>query len=127
MGIGSADGPVENLNETFRTQPALLTASVAIWRVWQNWSKTTCKLTLSHSLAIFCTMWLRVLSILKAIKLVELRGQLMRKRFLRALVQCTPSSVWMMKRLLKRVKKRHKTGCVSVNFNSPGQIYFVAE
>lgn len=30
------DGPVENLNETFRTQPALLTASVAIWRVWQE-------------------------------------------------------------------------------------------
>ncbi len=30
------DGPVEDLNQTFRTQPALLAASVAIWRVWQQ-------------------------------------------------------------------------------------------
>ena len=29
-------GPEEKLNETDKTQPALLTASVALWRVWQN-------------------------------------------------------------------------------------------
>ncbi len=30
-----AQGPVEKLNQTNFTQPALLTASVALWRVWQ--------------------------------------------------------------------------------------------
>lgn len=29
-------GPAEELNKTWQTQPALLTASVAIYRVWQQ-------------------------------------------------------------------------------------------
>ena len=29
-------GPAEELNKTWQTQPALLTASVALWRVWQQ-------------------------------------------------------------------------------------------
>ena len=29
------NGPEESLNSTDRTQPALLTAGVAVWRVWQ--------------------------------------------------------------------------------------------
>lgn len=29
-------GPAEELNKTWQTQPALLTASVAIWRIWQH-------------------------------------------------------------------------------------------
>ncbi|MCE1787286.1 acyltransferase domain-containing protein, partial [Enterobacter hormaechei] len=29
-------GPEEELNKTWQTQPALLAASVAIWRVWQE-------------------------------------------------------------------------------------------
>ena len=32
----TANGPEADLNETHRTQPALLTASVAIWRLWQQ-------------------------------------------------------------------------------------------
>ena len=31
-----ANGPEADLNETHRTQPALLTASVAVWRLWQQ-------------------------------------------------------------------------------------------
>lgn len=30
------DGPTDDLNKTWRTQPALLTASVALWRLWQQ-------------------------------------------------------------------------------------------
>ena len=29
-------GPAEELNKTWQTQPALLAASVALWRVWQQ-------------------------------------------------------------------------------------------
>ncbi len=31
-----SQGPAEKLNQTNFTQPALLTASVALWRVWQS-------------------------------------------------------------------------------------------
>ena len=34
-------GSDSELNQTHRTQPALLTASVAIWRVWQAQGSTT--------------------------------------------------------------------------------------
>ncbi|MBV2122780.1 MAG: malonyl CoA-acyl carrier protein transacylase, partial [Candidatus Thiodiazotropha sp. (ex Ctena orbiculata)] len=30
------DGPAESLNQTENTQPAMLTAGVAVWRVWQQ-------------------------------------------------------------------------------------------
>ena len=30
------EGPTEELTKTQNTQPALLTASVALWRIWQN-------------------------------------------------------------------------------------------
>ena len=30
------EGPAEELNKTWQTQPALLTASVAVYRVWQQ-------------------------------------------------------------------------------------------
>ena len=30
------DGPAEELNKTWQTQPALLASSVAIYRVWQS-------------------------------------------------------------------------------------------
>ncbi|CSI63147.1 malonyl CoA-acyl carrier protein transacylase [Vibrio cholerae] len=47
------DGPVEDLNQTFRTQPALLAASVAIWRVRSG--RETCAASAS-----FRTITLRV-------------------------------------------------------------------
>ena len=31
-----ADGPIEALNETERTQPAMLVAGIATWRLWQE-------------------------------------------------------------------------------------------
>ena len=31
-----SEGPLENLNETERTQPAMLVAGIATWRLWQE-------------------------------------------------------------------------------------------
>ena len=31
-----SEGPVEELNETERTQPAMLVAGIATWRLWQE-------------------------------------------------------------------------------------------
>jgi [acyl-carrier-protein] S-malonyltransferase len=35
-GTSASQGPEEQLNRTENTQPALLAASVAVWRVWQK-------------------------------------------------------------------------------------------
>lgn len=43
-------GPAEELNKTWQTQPALLTASVALWRVWQQKGGKTPALLAGHSL-----------------------------------------------------------------------------
>ncbi|UAJ65701.1 ACP S-malonyltransferase [Candidatus Schneideria nysicola] len=71
-------GPSEKLNQTCQSQPAILTASVAIWRLWKNFSKKNPDIIAGHSLgeysALVCA---EVLSFTDAIKLVALRGSLM--------------------------------------------------
>ncbi|MGB7995812.1 MAG: acyltransferase domain-containing protein, partial [Photobacterium halotolerans] len=44
------NGPAEDLNQTHRTQPALLAASVAIWRVWQQEGGAQPAVLAGHSL-----------------------------------------------------------------------------
>ena len=44
------NGPAEDLNKTWRTQPALLTASVALWRLWQQQGGATPAVMAGHSL-----------------------------------------------------------------------------
>lgn len=74
------DGPVEDLNQTFRTQPALLAASVAIWRVWQQLGLEQPAVLAGHSLGEYSALVCAgVIDFKQAIKLVELRGQLMQQ------------------------------------------------
>lgn len=48
-------GPAEELNKTWQTQPALLTASVALYRVWQQQGgKTPVLLAGPQPRRIFC-------------------------------------------------------------------------
>ncbi|MBL4647766.1 MAG: acyltransferase domain-containing protein, partial [Gammaproteobacteria bacterium] len=73
-------GPAEQLNETQYTQPALLTAGVAVWRVLQQQSSIQPRYMAGHSLgeytALVCA---NALDFLTAVKLVEKRGQLMQQ------------------------------------------------
>lgn len=50
------EGPNKILNETRYTQPALLTASVAIWRVWKTQGGATPVLLAGHSLGEFSAL-----------------------------------------------------------------------
>ena len=75
-----ANGPEEQLNETQRTQPALLTASVAVWRVWQQQGGATPAYFAGHSLGEYSALVCAgVLSLADAVKLVEKRGQYMQQ------------------------------------------------
>jgi [acyl-carrier-protein] S-malonyltransferase len=76
----SQEGPEEILNQTVNTQPALLTASVALWRAWQRENYAMPAWLAGHSLgeysALVCS---GSLSLEEGVKLVSLRGKLMQE------------------------------------------------
>lgn len=72
------EGPEAQLNQTEYTQPALLTASVALWRVWQASSTITPSLLAGHSLGEYTALVCAgALSLKEAVTLVSKRGQFM--------------------------------------------------
>jgi [acyl-carrier-protein] S-malonyltransferase len=119
-----AKGPAEKLNQTNFTQPALLTASVALWRVWQAKSKIVPDVMAGHSLGEYSALVCAgVFSLADAVVLVEKRGEFMQS--------CVPDGVGAMAAVIGLVDKdiinaceKAKDGQVvsAVNFNSPGQV-----
>lgn len=72
------EGPVEDLNRTERTQPALLAAGVAVWRAWQTHRPAAPAAMAGHSLGEYTALVAAgSIGFADALKLVELRGQLM--------------------------------------------------
>jgi [acyl-carrier-protein] S-malonyltransferase len=72
------EGPVEQLNRTERTQPALLAAGVAVWRAWQTHTPEPPAAMAGHSLGEYTALVAAgSIGFADALKLVELRGQLM--------------------------------------------------
>ncbi len=68
----------EQLDQTAYTQPVLLTASIAIWRVWQELGGVNPAVLAGHSLGEYSALVAAgSLSLSDAVKLVHLRGQLM--------------------------------------------------
>lgn len=68
----------EGINETQYTQPVLLTASIALWRLWLDLGGVAPKFLAGHSLGEYSALVAaEALSLADAVKLVHLRGQLM--------------------------------------------------
>ena len=68
----------EGLNQTEFTQPVLLTASIALWRVWLELGGVVPKYLAGHSLGEYSALVAAgALSLGDAVKLVNLRGKLM--------------------------------------------------
>ncbi|MEJ6474590.1 ACP S-malonyltransferase [Pseudoalteromonas piscicida] len=118
------NGPEEELNQTHRTQPALLTASVAIFRAWQE-KGVDAELTLAgHSLgeysALVCA---EVLSLSDAVKLVEKRGLYMQEA-VPAGTGSMAAIIGLDDDVIAKVCAESAQGDVvsPVNFNSPGQV-----
>jgi [acyl-carrier-protein] S-malonyltransferase len=117
-------GPAEELNKTWQTQPALLAASVAIWRVWQQQKGTDPVFMAGHSLGEYSALVCAgVLDFKQAISLVELRGKLMQ--------EAVPEGTGAMSAIIgldndaiaKACEESAQGQVVSpVNFNSPGQV-----
>lgn len=123
------NGPVEDLNQTFRTQPALLAASVAIWRVWQSLGLEQPEYLAGHSLGEYSALVCAgVIDFQQAITLVELRGQLMQ--------EAVPAGTGAMYAIIglddeaiaKACQEAAQGQVVSpVNFNSPGQVVIAGQ
>lgn len=121
------NGSAEDLGQTQRTQPALLAASVAIYRVWQEkYPELKPSVMAGHSLGEYSALVCAgVLNFQDAIKLVELRGN--------AMQQAVPAGAGAMyaiigldnEAIIAACKQAStETGEVvsAVNFNSPGQV-----
>ncbi|KPZ53574.1 MULTISPECIES: ACP S-malonyltransferase [Pseudoalteromonas] len=118
------NGPEEELNQTHRTQPALLTASVAIYRHWLAQNPDAEVVMAGHSLgeysALVCS---DVISLSEAVKLVENRGLYMQ--------EAVPAGVGSMAAIIGLGDDEIKAACEEsaqgevvspVNYNSPGQV-----
>ena len=117
--------PAEELNKTWQTQPALLAASVAVYRVWQQkYPALKPEVMAGHSLGEYSALVCAgVLDFQDAVKLVELRGKLMQ--------QAVPEGMGAMyaiigldnDAIINACKQAEQGEVVSaVNFNSPGQV-----
>jgi len=116
------NGPVEALNSTNNTQPALVAIEVALWRALDN--KINADVFAGHSLgeysALVCAGSLKFED---ALKLVRRRGELMQK--------AVPDGVGAMAAILNMADEEVETICEqqaqgqivqAANYNSPGQL-----
>lgn len=120
-------GTEKELNQTSKTQPALLASSVAIYRNWLKYNNKKPKIFAGHSLgeytALVCS---DVINFSDAIKLVELRGKFMqevlllnnKKGSMKAIIGLNSELV------IKACKEVNKINqeVFAVNFNAPKQI-----
>lgn len=121
------NGTAEDLGQTQRTQPALLAASVAIYRVWQEkYPQLQPSVMAGHSLGEYSALVCAgVLNFQDAIKLVELRGN--------AMQEAVPAGSGAMYAIIGLDNEAIIAACEqaatetgeivsAVNFNSPGQV-----
>ena len=118
------NGPAEELNRTDITQPAILTASIALWRLWLAEGGKRPDFVAGHSLGEYSALVAAdCLSLAEAVKLVERRGQLMQ--------EAVPAGQGAMAAILGLDDAVVLQACgdaaqgevvSAVNFNSPGQV-----
>lgn len=120
----TVNGPEEKLNQTEITQPAMLAAGVAVWRVWQQEHGPQPSLLAGHSLGEYTALTCAgALTFADAVKLVADRGRYMQEAVpagqggMAAIVGLDDNGV----RLLCEQAARGEV-LSPVNFNSPGQI-----
>ncbi len=123
------EGPAEELNQTDRTQPAMLAAGTAVWRVWREQGGATPGVVAGHSLGEYTALVCAgALELADATRLVAERGRCMQ--------EAVPEGSGAMAAILglddasvAAVCEQASEGRVvtPVNFNSPGQVVIAGE
>jgi [acyl-carrier-protein] S-malonyltransferase len=118
------EGPVEQLNLTVNTQPAMVTAGVAAYRAWRGLGGPQPAIVAGHSLGEYSALVVAgSLSLKGALPLVRFRAQ--------AMQEAVPEGTGAMAAILGLDEKAAIEACAeaaqnevvqAVNFNAPGQI-----
>lgn len=119
-----AQGPEEKLNQTEITQPAMLAAGVAVWRVWRAQGGALPAVMAGHSLGEYTALACAgALEFAEAVRLVADRGRFMQ--------EAVPAGRGAMAAILGLEDEAVRRLCAEaaqgevlepVNFNSPGQV-----
>ncbi|MDX1803847.1 MAG: ACP S-malonyltransferase [Alcanivorax sp.] len=117
-------GPQEALNQTENTQPLLLTAGVALWKLWEQAGGPRPALLAGHSLGEYTALSCAgVINLGDAVRLVRTRGLLMQ--------QAVAQGEGSMAAILGLDDDQVRQACAAaaagdvveaVNFNAPGQV-----
>ena len=117
-------GPEEKLNQTEITQPAMLSAGVAVWRVWQTEQGPQPVVMAGHSLGEYTALTCAgAILFAEAVKLVADRGRFMQ--------EAVPAGAGGMAAIVGLEDDQVRALCAQaaqgevlspVNFNSPGQV-----
>ncbi len=118
------EGPIEQLSQTEHTQPALLVAGVAAWKVWQNLNGDEPAVMAGHSLGEYTALCCAgAIEFADAVTLVRDRGRYMQ--------DAVPAGEGGMAAILGLDDEAVKSVCEqlsaqelvqAVNFNAPGQV-----
>jgi [acyl-carrier-protein] S-malonyltransferase len=123
-------GPAEDLNATERTQPAMLAAGVATWRLWRERGGAQPAVITGHSLGEFTALTAAgAIDFAACVDLVRFRG--------RAMQEAVPAGTGAMAALLGLEDAEVEAACAeaaagggvveAVNYNSPGQVVIAGE
>lgn len=123
------EGPEADLNRTDRTQPAMLAAGVATWRLWRESGGPEPALVAGHSLGEYTALVCAgALAFADAVALVAERGRLMQ--------EAVPPGQGAMAAILGLADERVIAVCAesagddvveAVNFNAPGQVVIAGD
>lgn len=117
------DGPAEALSQTVNTQPLMLTAGIAVYRLWRERGGPVPAMVAGHSLGEYSALVAAgVLELKDAVPLVELRAK--------AMQEAVPAGEGAMAAILNLDPEIIKATCAevaegqvvqAVNFNAPEQ------
>jgi len=117
-------GPEDQINQTAITQPIVLAASIAMWRVWESQTDFKPDFVCGHSLGEYSALVASgVLELKDAVRLVHLRGSLMQ--------DAVPMGEGGMAAILGLDEASVELACeeaaqgsvvAAANYNSPGQV-----
>ncbi|HKT74872.1 MAG TPA: ACP S-malonyltransferase [Steroidobacteraceae bacterium] len=123
------EGPKERLDSTECTQPALLAAGVATWRLWRRRGGTEPATVAGHSLGEFTALvCAEAMAFPAAIDLVRTRGRLMQ--------EAVPAGTGSMAAILGLEDADIEAACreaagsgvvEAVNYNAPGQVVIAGQ
>jgi [acyl-carrier-protein] S-malonyltransferase len=123
------NGEQEQLNLTETTQPVLLTASVAVWRLWCEQGGLRPSLLAGHSLGEFSALVCAgALNFADAVRLVRARGQYMQTAV--PVGEGAMAAVLGLEdaQIVEICAQASSAGVVeAVNFNSPGQVVIAGQ